>query len=118
MATRQGGGIGGRTRAGGGMLVWAVGAMVFAAAACGGAHDHPEGPKGPGDAGAHGNPDAGGGGSGGGAAGARGGAGGGGMCQPPTGGACAVPGCGAGLLPDGSDLTDVWIGPAGDAWAT
>ena len=93
----------------GGMLVWVVGAMVSAAAACGDAHDHLDRPKLPGNGGAHGNPDAGSGGSGGGAAGAGGGAGG--MCQPPSGGACAVPGCGVGLLPDGSDLTDVWIGP-------
>ena len=112
----------GGTRGRGGMLVWAVSAMLSAAAACGGAHDHPDGPKAPGKGGAPGNAGGGGAagaaGAGGSPAGAGGSSGGGGMCQAPAGGACAVPGCGVGLLPDGSDLTDVWIGPAGEVWAT
>ena len=56
----------GGTRGRGGMLVWAVSAMLSAAAACGGAHDHPDGPKAPGKGGAPGNA------GGGGAAGAAG----------------------------------------------
>jgi hypothetical protein len=43
----------------------------------------------------------------------------GGACETPEGGgACSVPGCGPGVgLPPGNDLTDVWIGPGGEAWA-
>jgi hypothetical protein len=94
----------------------ALGAVVAATtSACSDGHD---GGGGHAKGGAGGAVDAGRGDEGGSMGGGAGGAGG--TCEPPDGGrTCSVPGCGPGItLPSGNDLTGVWIGPAGEVWAT